>query len=94
MSGKAGTEAPTVAHNPDPFGNYKSRGGKKRKKDSGSRKDAAGNKRSLNGTGKNARSNNKTTKVKTTVFKRGGGVDRSGTQKVFERSQQSTFQDR
>ena len=87
-----------VLHNPDPFGNGEraakkarkdgSRGGAGRGGSAGaSRKDGAGNKRSLNATGKNARSNNKTTRVKTTVFKKGGGVDRTGTQRVFERSQ-------
>ena len=78
-----------VLHNPDPFGNGERSAKKARKNGSGgSRKDGAGNKKSLNATGKNARSNNKTTRVKTTVFKKGGGVDRTGTQKVFERSQQ------
>ncbi|GMH71843.1 hypothetical protein TrLO_g12880 [Triparma laevis f. longispina] len=47
-----------------------------------------GNKKSLNASGKNARSNSAGTKVKTTVFKRGGkgGVDRTGTQEVFKPS--------
>ena len=44
----------------------------------------AGNKKSINPAGKNARSNSSGTKVKTTIFKKGGGVDRTGSVKAFE----------
>ncbi|GMH68073.1 hypothetical protein TrRE_jg7095, partial [Triparma retinervis] len=47
-------------------------------------KDHAGNKKSINPAGKNARSNSSGTKVKTTIFKKGGGVDRTGAVKAFE----------
>ncbi|GMH93744.1 hypothetical protein TrVE_jg12170 [Triparma verrucosa] len=59
-------------------------GERPRKKDKKNGPQNDGGKKSLNASGKNARSNSAGTKVKTTVFKRGGGVDRTGTQKVFE----------